>query len=104
MDRRLRQIYEVFDEMMKALEERERILKELISLADEKIAELRAVVDKESGREDDFLAQPKAKEVISLYKAGKKIGEISEMTGVHKGEVELILNLYRIKYESSASI
>jgi len=103
MDRRLRSIYELFDEMFTALEKKEKDLKKLIALADEKIELLRSLNNKQESCEEDFLSQPIVQSIISLYRKGMGIEEIMKETGKHKGEIELILNLYRARYESSSN-
>ncbi len=103
MNRQLKELYSLFDEMLNAIEKKEESLRGLISLADEKIKTLQSLLREKDEDKDDFLSQPKVRETISLYKEGKSIREISERTGIHKGEVELIINLYRTRYESRSN-
>lgn len=102
MDRRLRDIYELFDEMLSALEKKEKRLNELIAIADRKIEVLRSLSKGQETSEEDFLGQPIVQEIISLYRKGLGTEEIMKRTGRHKGEIELIVNLYRARYESSS--
>ncbi len=102
MDKRLRDIYELFDEIFSALEKKEKRLKELIAIADERIELLRSLSKGQETSEEDFLGQPIVQEIISLYRKGLGTEEIMKKTGRHKGEIELIVNLYRVRYESSS--
>ena len=103
-----RRLYDIFDAMIEALENRERKLRCLLEEADEKIKNLEQLLNQtiDGAGQEDFLSTPAAKKIILAYNDGETIKEISRRFGMHVGEVELIINLYRTtkaKNESSSN-
>ncbi len=98
-----RELYEVFDAMYSAMERKQRELEWLIKEVDKRIATLEQLAEEKDKEERDFLSSPIARKVISAYKKGNTIKEIAIKEGLHSGEVELIINLYRTKNESRSN-
>ncbi len=99
----IEELQDLLKDIISLLEEKEKRLLSLLNKADRRISELKFLLDKVSDKEEnDFLDSELGKNVISLYKRGINIRDIAMQLGAHQGEVELIINLYRTKYEGSS--
>ncbi len=105
MDKRklVQQLYETFDLIYSALDSKQKEIERLIKEADERIAQLKELMKGENSKGSDFLMDATTQKVISAYKQGKTVKEIAVGEGMHTGEVELIINLYRAKNESRSN-
>ncbi len=107
MEGRLKEIYEVFDLMLTSLRQEEKRLEALLKRAEEAITRLESLLSRTGGvsdrqEEEDFLSTSEAKQVVEMYRQGLSPKEISLKSGIHIGKVELFINLYRAKNESSS--
>lgn len=72
-------------------------LKDVEKRIDEKIKRIENQFIKEASPKISKLAYDKRNEIIRLYKSDIELREISKTLNIPMGEVELIVNLYKIK-------
>lgn len=72
-------------------------LKDIEKRLDEKIKRIENQLIKEDSPKISKLAYDKRSEIIRLYKSDMELREIAKTLNIPIGEVELIVNLYKIK-------
>ena len=96
-------LYETFDLILTTIETKKSELKVLIEEIDKRIETLRYLTNRGSlYRDESFGTDPKTRLIIEKMLAGKTAKEIAIEEGLHQGEVELIINLYRIRDAGSS--
>ncbi len=101
----LKGLYEIFQDMLEILEKKKQEVEKLLEELDKRIEYIKKFNHKDLSEEEDdnvFDDDPKARLIIQKMLSGKTARDIAIEEGLHTGEVELIINLYRTRYASGS--
>lgn len=91
------EIKEVAEKLCDRIDKKITELKEIEKRIDAKIEQYKNLITNTDANKISKMSYDKRNEVIKLYLAGQDSANISRMLGLPIGEVEFLINLYKIK-------
>jgi hypothetical protein len=91
------ELKEISDKLCERIDRKIAELKELEKRIDNKMEEYKKLLVRQDLNRVSKFAYDKRNEVIKLYLSGEEPTKISKIVGIPVGEVELLINLYKIK-------